>query len=236
MTDIIVGCPTVNRTWILPLWKEYVEEAVPDSWNLHYVFAVPEWDEETLELLGTWENTQIIPTEEVQRSSTDRDWANLDSFNRMSELRNLILKFVRQHHPDIYLSLDSDILLSKKAFNEMFSTLEEQHCNAVGGMTFLDPTDPTVTSAANWKNQNTCQQMKRIRPGTVVPAQILMAIKMMDNLAYNVNYDYHSLGEDFGWSKNAGTAGVKMYVDGRTPSKHVMDKKWLEIEDKRVGY
>jgi len=235
MTDIIVGCPVANRSWILPTWKKYVDAAIPESWNLHYIFAVPMWDEETLELLGSWENTQIIPTEEPQRKDV-RDWANTDSFTRMADLRNHILKFVRQHHPDFYLSLDSDILLRQQAFDDMYETLTQQNCNAVSSITYLDPTDASVTNAANWRNPSTFQQFKRIAPGTVVPAGILMAINMMDNLAYNVNYDYHYYGEDFGWSKNAANAGLKMYIDGRTSSKHVMYPEWLEIEDKRVGY
>lgn len=235
MTDIMIGCPTQNRSWILPKWKEYVDAAIPDGWDARFIFAVPTWDNETTELVSSWENTQIIPTSEPCREDV-RPWANKDSYNHMAELRNTILRYVRGHHPDLYLSLDSDILLHPLAVQNMYETMQTYGANAVSSKVFLDQVDWNVTNAAAWVNPVTCQSfMRHLSEGTY-PVDVIMAIQMMDNLAYNVNYEYHDMGEDFGWCKNLGRSGASVYFDSRVKSKHVMTQEWLDKVDPRVGY
>lgn len=235
MNDIIIGCPTANRTWILPLWKEYVDAAIPVDWNAKFIFTVPEWDTDTTELISTWENAQIIPSVEPERPDY-RDWANRDAYNRMVELRNSILRYVRGHHPDIYLSLDSDILIQKDVISNMIDTMTTFKANAVGGMTYLDPVDDLCTNVAAWADPLTKKGFRRLTFQGTYPVDVIMAIQMMDNLAYNVDYEYHDMGEDFGWCVGLNRAGASIYFDGREKSKHVMSPEWLEIVDSRVGY
>ena len=165
-----------------------------------------------------------------------RAWGNKDSYRHMADLRNSILRYVRGHHPDLYLSLDSDILLHPLAIESMYDTMSAFNANAVASKTFLDQVDPDVTNVAAWINPATCQSFRRHLTDGTYPVDVIMAIQMMDNLAYNVNYEYHDMGEDFGWCKNLKRAGASIYFDGRSKSKHVMSPEWLDVIDPRVGY
>lgn len=235
MTDIIVGCPTQNRAWILPRWKEHVDAAIPNGWDAKFVFVVPEADEESIDIIQSWKRSTIIYTDEelhVSRSS----WANRDLYNHMCILRNSILRYVREEAPNYFLSVDSDILLDKNVISNMHETLTKNQANAVGGLTYLDQIDRTCTNFANWRNRHTRKGFYRhIEPGTH-PVDIIMAIQFMDNLAYNVDYEYHDFGEDFGWCSSLARAGAKIYCDGRVKNKHVMYEEWLDRLDKRVGF
>lgn len=230
----VIGCPVVNRAWILPLWKDHVEAAIPYGWEHYFIFVVPSWDTDTLDILSTWKNTKIILSDETERPDV-RNWANTDSYYLMSALRNRILREVRTYKPDVYISLDSDILVQDLTFSLMKDTMDRFSANAVGGYTFLDPMDPTCSNIAMWQDP-TMSSFRRIVGNGTCKVDVIMAIKMMDNLAYNVNYEHHTMGEDFGWSKAAKLAGVEIYMDGRSPAKHVMHREYLEIVDKRVGF
>ena len=235
MVDAIIGCPTANRSWILPIWKDHVDAAIPSDWNVKFVFVVPEWDIDSIELISTWPNSQIIPSSEIQRDDT-RIWGNLDSYNHMTDLRNTILRYVRKSHPDIYLSLDSDILIDSDTIKNMYETMNLFEANAVGGSTYLDPIDHNCTNVATWKDPVTHQEYRRISTDGVCQVDIIMAIQMMDNLAYNINYEYHNMGEDFGWCVGLQRSKAKIYFDGRAKNKHVMSKDWLDRVDSRVGF
>lgn len=235
MPNIIVGCPVTNRNWILPLWKNHVEHSVPLDWNLKYIFVVPKGDKDTLDLLSEWRDTWVILSDEENRKDV-RNWGNKDRYYEMADLRNTLLRAVRQEKPDIFLSLDSDILLDKYTVANMYETMLANDCDAVGGLTYLDPTDKNCTNIANWKNSNTCNGFTRMVTQGCHKVDIIMAIQMMNNLAYNVNYEYHDMGEDLGWCKALKKTRAKIFCDARTANKHVMSKPDLDKVDKRVGF
>lgn len=233
MVDIIVGCPTQNRAWILPRWFDHVYMAVPVDWNLKFILAVPEWDDDTLKLVGDMRTVEVLITDEPKREDK-RNWADTDSYYHMADLRNSILRSVRVAKPDLYLSLDSDMLSGKETVEQMYETMLANNADAVGGLTWLDPIDPTVTNLADFTHHGS-QFRRHENPGQH-PVDILMGIKLMGNLAYNVNYEWDAYGEDFGWAKAMKRAGGRVYCDGRSPSKHVMSPEWLDRVDKRVGW
>lgn len=233
MTKLIVGCPTALRSWILPTWKKYIDEAVPEGVDASFVFAVPESDTETLEMLGSWEHTQIVPTEEVKLVD-EREWADLKSYDKMVTLRNSLLHYVRMHSPDYYLSIDSDILLNKDALTRMLD-LCKTGADAASSMTFLDVRDPHCTNAASWKDQ-TRSGFRRHDSYGQYEVDVIMAIKLMGPLAYSTDYKFDRFGEDFGWSSNLKDMGGKVLFDATTRSKHVMKPKYLDLIDERVGY
>jgi len=83
--DLIVGCPTRNRTWILPKWKEYVEAAIPENFHLSYVFVVGDDDQKTIDLLSTWKSTKIIKVAENEIPE-ERSWGDKNRFHHMAYL------------------------------------------------------------------------------------------------------------------------------------------------------
>jgi hypothetical protein len=233
MVDIIVGCPTQNRAWILQEWFDHVIAAVPEDWNLSFLLAVPQWDKQTLDLVRNFKIAEVIITDEPERKD-QRNWADTDSYHHMVDLRNSILRSVRVAKPDLYLSLDSDILIALNAIAEMYETMKANDANAVGSLTWLDPIDPACTNLGVFTNYGS--RFERVREPGMHPVDVLMGIKLIDNLAYNVNYQWDAYGEDFGWAKAMKRAGAKIFCDGRSPSKHIMSPEWLDRVDKRVGW
>ena len=152
MIDIIIGCPTRNRTWILPTWKKYVEEAVPDDWYCSYVFVVGEDDEETIEMLSSWDSTKIIKVTEPEIPE-ERSWGNKERFRHMAFLRNTMLDYVRKQSPDLFLSLDSDILINSKTICNLYETVVQCNADAVGGLTYFDQMDQRTTNVASWNDK-----------------------------------------------------------------------------------
>lgn len=235
MVSVIVGCPAAGRSWILQQWYDAVESARPRGLDLTYALSIPSWDTDSLDIASAWKGVHVNVTEE-ERLHDGRSWGNKDRYYQMADLRNGLLRFVRQAKPDYYLSLDSDILLAPKALAEMIETLELNNADAVGGFTFLDPIDRECTNLAQWHNRDAPSKFRRVTAPGQHQVDVIMAIKLMGNMAYNINYEYHDYGEDFGWAIAARRARAKIFCDGRSPSKHVMSPKWLNIIDSRVGY
>lgn len=231
---LIVGCPTRNRTWILEQWRDHVENAVPGDWDLQYLFVVGEDDRDTIELLSSWQRTHMVFIEEPDPGMI-RSWAKAGRYDHMVFLRNTLLEKVRHLSPDLFLSLDSDILLGQDTIREMYETLVKYDFDAVGGLTWLDPVDPGCTNVASWVS-NKMNSFKRVKSSGHHSVDIIMAIKLMTPAAYGVDYRFHTLGEDLGWNKNMFLAQKRIGMDGRTPSKHIMKPEYLEIKDKRVGW
>jgi hypothetical protein len=230
---IVVGCPTRNRTWILEKWRDHVELATPGNWDLEYLFVVGDNDRETIEMLSSWKRANIIYVEE-QDPGMKRTW-NSSRYDHMVFLRNTLLDSVRHINPDLFLSLDSDILLGQNTLREMYETAVEYEFDAVGGLTWLDPIDPKCTNIASWVGSD-MKGFKRVISRGHHKVDIIMAIKLMLPSAYNVEYAYHRMGEDLGWSKNMFLNQKRIGMDGRTPSKHIMKPEYLNMIDKRLSW
>lgn len=236
---LIVGCPTRNRTWILEKWREHVENATPGNWDLEYLFVVGDDDKDTIDLLNSWKRTIICYVSEPPLNE-NRSWGNPDRFHHMTSLRNILLNNVQIEAPDLFLSLDSDILIHQDAIRNMYETLTEGDYAAVGGLTWLDPVDKNCTNIGKWipehrSDKNYSSYKRIVNPGTH-QVDILMAIKLMSPVAYHIPYEYHRHGEDLGWSANAARMGARLGCDGRAPSKHIMSEEWIARIDKRLRW
>ena len=230
---LAVGCPVRDRNWILPKWKEHVENALPEGWDLIFIFVVSKEDHESIKLLDSWDNSNVVLVDE-KYSSYSRYW-NSARYNEMVFLRNSLLKAVRYHEPDLFLSLDSDILLHKDAIANMYETLmsEDDNLIAVGGLTWLDPTDERVTNAAMLRSD--LNGFRRVPDRGQFFVDVIMAIKLMSPIAYSIEYKYDSQGEDIGWSRAVKEAGYKLKFDSRLGNRHVWNQDWINIEDKRCS-
>lgn len=234
-TKLLVGCPLAGRDWIIEKWFDHIYDSCPSDIDLSFLFLVPSWDTKTLNVICNKKNVTLILNNEPVREDKRR-WTDEGIYNFMSEIRNKTLANVRRIFPDFYLSVDSDILLAKDTITDLLETLHTFNANAVGGATYLDPTDKTCSNAAYWRDPNRYIGFKRAKVEGVQVVDILMAVKLMDRLAYNINYEFHQYGEDFGWSKNLKIAGGKAMFDSRSPSKHIMNSQEIDRIDKRIGW
>lgn len=221
---MLVGCPIRDRTWILPRWREHalvaLERAIIEPC---FLFVVGSDDEDTIKMVTSWPDTEVILIDEPT-GPAQRNWDNKDRLTHMAEIRNIMLKRVREIDPDLFLSLDSDMLLDPRAISCMVQVLYSMspQCWAVGGKASMN------------KGDNHCPSFGYFLPGQagirrfdydeMLKVDVIMAIKLMTRQAYSVDYSYHESGEDYAWSRSVFSAGGSLWWDGRVTNKHIMVK------------
>lgn len=232
-TEVLIGAPTRKRQWILPRWREHVLAAAKVAGvKPRFVFVIGEDDHLGFE----WPDTESVVVEEPPRDDIRR-W-NPDRYEHMVFLRNTLLGRVREIQPQLFLSLDTDILLHPNAIDGMLEVLTRHpEAWACGGKAFLSERTEHFPTYGMWQNKsNHGMGFRRQRSSSVMQVDVLMAVKMMRPLAYSTDYVYHRHGEDVGWSSAIAKAGGVLWWDGRFPSKHVMRPDLLDEVDRRCGY
>ena len=232
--SLIVGCPTNNRSWIIDKWFDHVEAACEKAEiNCTYSFVVGNKSDD-LDFISKNEKATIRVIEEHSREDV-RFW-NHSRYEYMSSLRNQLLSLVREQKPDLFLSLDSDILLHPDAIASAIDALQQHPDAWACGMKCYMSVGGTVhPSMGNWIDMESSRYY-RADSGSISTVDIIMAAKLMKPEAYNIDYQWHGSGEDLGWSRAAKMSGAKFIWDGRVINKHVMGTQFLEPVDKRVGF
>ena len=234
---ILVGCPVRKRDWILPAWKQHIDiamqRAFPD-FDIKYLFVVGKDDSECRELISSWSDSSYRIVEENPKQDV-RSW-NSGAYMHMVDLRNCLLEEVRYENPDFFFSIDSDMLMHPDSIVNMYETYLSHDTWAVGGKAFLSMGGKHHPTFGNWVDKAQRSNFRRNESDQVMLVDILMAIKMMDRRAYNIDYCYHKNGEDLGWSSAVYSAGGTLWWDGRITNKHVMTPSMLGSIDARCGY
>ena len=226
-----VGCPVYNRMWALPAWEDWILHACGNA-NVRPQFyfvgtsstdGSREFCEERGKVIPAWEGLNLPPE--------GRQWDDR-RYSHMAWLRNHLLREIRKDEPDLFLSIDSDILLHPKALSNLLETIENY--DAVGGKCYLTP-QPTKVPNYGQRTVSGGYRRPDTNPG-VMKVDVLMALVLMTPEAYAVDYTFHKQGEDFGWSENARLRGLRFGFDSRLTSKHVMKPEALKKIDPRIGY
>lgn len=234
--DILIGCPVHEREWIMDDWFWRVNAACKVA-GLHpgYIFVMDPTEEPLYTMIQNQAklmSTQLhIGVVQEQPRDDKRDW-NERRYDRMVELRNILLEGVRANNPPLFLSLDSDILLHEEAIKSMVDNLED--FDAIGGKTYMTHTGTTCLSYGIMK-PNT-RMMRRADAIGSFKVDVIMAIKLMTPAAYNIDYRFDSQGEDIGFSRACQEAGLKLKWDGTYANKHVMRRADLGRIDPRCGF
>lgn len=229
---IVVGCPVKNRNWVLPLWKSHVDAAFEGLDEVKFVFALDSGDNEPLDVFNSWGGFDVTLVRLNGSSTGTRDWSD-ERHEYMAWARNQLLAAVREMEPDLFLSLDSDILLDPGAVRSAMKVLSDTSSPAVALKTYLSQTGE-ITNGANWVRNRT--EMHRIVANYACPADIIAAAKLMTPEAYCTDYSFHHFGEDIGWSLNVMGKHGRMYFDGSIANKHLMSQQMLSAVDKRIGW
>lgn len=229
---LVVGCPVYKRDWIIERWDEHVQNAVAGlDLDLQYCFVVSRNDWDTLDQIALFDPPTVrIYTDEANKSSA-RNW-DRERYYEMVDYRNVLLEQVRYMEPELFLSLDSDILLAPSAIRSALSAFREDTW-AVGLATYLTPGDKNYPNNGIWMPND---RYRRYDTDDIASVDILMAAKLMKPQAYNIDYVFHRNGEDLGWSRAVTEAGGKFLWDGRVKNKHVMSPELLEPIDPRCGF
>lgn len=232
--NLIVGCPVRDRLWVLPSWFEYLERATEKAAVEPFILMAGDPRDESVDYAAHaanargWGFQNIAVTE---NGSYERLW-NIDRYRHMAMLRNLLLTEVKQRAPDIFWSLDSDILIQEDALVLALEALEQRPFDAVGQRCYMTEYGAWCASYCMFTNGG----LLRDDSDGCFPVDVIMASKVMSPRAYDIAYVIDEQGEDIGWSKECARFGVKLGWDGRTVSKHVMAVEYLDMVDQRCGY
>jgi len=238
---IIIGCPIYKRNWIFPLWASALErQSIPLS-KIGFIFETSSEDVATNNLLRKWRvfHPEIPMYEIVERNDiphfehieNGRQWT-ISKYENMVNLRNSILKTVREIQPDYYFSLDSDIILKNPATIELLMGHIDDGADAVNPLMFMTPFGTDYPSVMSWlpeDNQGRAYRTREYPLGTYFKSDVIMAAKMMSKSLYNkVDYIVHPQGEDVGWSQNAKKEGFDLYCASYIYAPHIMHEMMLE--------
>lgn len=234
---LLVGCPVSDRAWILPYWLHHVNRACGKvGIEPRFVFVVGSRDLGVRDLLRR-RNLPMRIVDEPERKD-ERRW-NVGRYQHMVDIRNTLLEEVRRREPDLFLSLDSDILLHEDAIQSLLDGFSRfPNAAAIGTKCFLSLSGVAYPNMGFWvkSKSHSHHRFYRQNANNLCRVDILMAAKCMTPAAYQVDYELHSLGEDLGWSTAVARAGGSLYFDGRVVNKHVMRKEMLDTIDPRVGF
>jgi hypothetical protein len=251
MADLVVGCPVARRDWIMPTWFTYVMIAC-DKAGLEpeFVFVVPKWDEDTKECISTcldaganmWK-FDVIETDEPhvpeRREPHPGGYWSRQRLEGMVELRNQLLRRVRQIAPRFFWSLDSDILPAPNALAHAVNSAElHPDCGAVGMHTYMSETGLRIDASRAQLVGNALRgrQVYDSELEGDYPTDVVMGAIVMKPAAYNIDYSYNFQGEDVGWAINCHAAGVKFRWCAPALCKHVMNRGMLNTIDRRIGF
>lgn len=233
---LTIGCPVYKRGWVLPEWNQRVLSSVYEmnqEVDLSYVFVASDEDVETVEMLASFDTETRIKVLTEDRSSEKRQWGP-PRYEHLVSLRNHLLAEVRDIQPDLFLSLDSDVLLAPNAISSAIDAFEDDTW-AVGLALYMTEIGTDHPSNGTWSDGNFGRYTRR-NFDDIITCDIIMAGKLMSPKAYNVDYEYHHCGEDLGWSRAVKQAGGKFRWDGRVKNKHVMRPEMLSRVDPRAGF
>lgn len=237
MTQLVVGCPVRDRLWVLPVWFDYLARATAKAGVEPFVLTVGDPQDESVQFVEQaadergWGSENLPIAEIGLLPPFQRAW-NIDRYRYMADLRNLLLAEVKRRGPDIYWSLDSDILVHEDALVSALDALEHRPFDAVGQRCYMTAHGTWCASYCMFTNGG----LLRDDSDGCFPVDCIMASKVMTPRAYDVGYIVNEQGEDIGWSIECARFGVKLGWDGRTTSKHVMAIEYLHLIDPRCGF
>lgn len=218
---LLVGCPVLLRDWALPHWFRHLDAAASNAnLDLEFVFVGGEWDVASWGAINAGASGRTVHKVVIDEPRTikARTRWTADRYERMVEIRNALLGKVRQIEPDLFFSLDSDILLNPDALGPLieFHRNNKHAASAAGVM--LAPRAPnyfrkSVPSRGGYD--------RRMNGQIAVRVDVIMAAKMMSPVAFWTDYEWAANGEDIGWSNAVTAKGGTLGWDNRYPSVHM---------------
>lgn len=244
--NVVVGCPIFDRAWAMDKWFNHVEIACATAGVVPtYAFVGPKGDEtwkyidRATTAFGRDLSCRFTGEDASAKQDKDHNWSRGFSdgvaprLQHMVDIRNLLLKLVREMEPDLFFSVDSDMFLHHEALSCLLETMEERGWAAVGGKAYLSRGD-FETMCCTYFHTSASGGHSRTEQSTVFSVDVIMAIKLMSPAVYWIDYEYDRQGEDIGWSNAIKRSGMSLGWDGRVTSLHVMDRENIYRLDPRV--
>lgn len=236
---LIVGAPVCNRAWALPAWFHHLDRQTikPDG----FVFVCnPEPDDGTHGLLirearirhlvlGT-DSTAYTPRHERNRVGTER------AYTDFATRRNQLLSLAAYDGADVFLSLDTDIMLEDPGtIEQLLSLLESAPVSSPVTFLHQQEAESHCYNAGNWLSSGTHDPRrlwKRITPeqaanGVQMIEIPMAAVMMRREVIETCQYRYHECGEDLGFAQDLDRNGYRCLWDPSLHARHVWQEAAL---------
>jgi hypothetical protein len=222
---LLAGCPVYDRNWIMPRWVEAVKREAEGA-ELSFAFVVGRDDPATPPVLEELCQGYPLHIEHVEGRQIDtyHRW-DMAGFIRMADLRNTLLGVVREQKPDLFLCLDSDMLLNEGALAAMIAQTGRYDAVGINAGMLREWWSESWAYFTQRDGREFFEQ--RREPATfegVKEVDLLMGGKLMTPKAYAVDYRFDHHGEHSGWAHNARTAGLRLCVTPDGTAEHVMNR------------
>lgn len=237
MSRLILGAPVANRAWSIPLWMECVAKQTRKPDTMVFLHGGTVMDDTWRALDDeAWKHRLPYPwiihddTPPHRREDNDR-------FLTLARLRNRVLELARWHDADLFLSLDTDIMLENpNTIEDLCDLVERDDADIVSPLVFLHPLAPRqwkpgerVSYAYNFAFlPEGANSMQRPNPaelpdvwGKLVRHQIPMGCWVGNRKAINCEYSWNESGEDIGFAISLRDAGVECIADTSLYGWHV---------------
>lgn len=137
---IALGAPVAERAWILPQWWECLEQQTlqPDEYCFVYSKGT---DDTKSELMRPGKQVHVFETRLPYHSRDNRNADQSDPWraSHMAQLRNQLRGMFRATDADVFISLDTDILLEEPTTLEQLVDTLSQGWDVAAPVTYLHP-------------------------------------------------------------------------------------------------
>lgn len=241
---LAVGAPVAERGWILPTYLDCLSRQTvqPD----YYRFVYSKSKDDTLSVLNEAEQSldlQVFETTLPYYSRDERGTDRKDPWRatHMSKLRNRLRALFLQTDADVFLSLDTDILLEDETIIEqMLETLQStDNCDLVAARTSLHALHDDVHNVGWFTDRvdsSSEQAWRRAEDSDLLiykpPIQIdiPMAVFVVNRFTHSMcRYKSHAQGEDIGYAQTFLAHRFKAVWRPDLVCRHVWGPSWWEV-------
>lgn len=231
---VAIGCPVYERAWVLDRWFDGMQSI--NGHDVVFCFAVTPGSDDTQtviqrRVLERGADLAVVSIREGLHANK-RNWGNPERIETLAACRAALDELVRRESPDVFLSVDSDIVLPPNAM-DLIAGLDS--FDVIAPLVYLGPS--TITNAFTDDRRH---PIKRLPPHTGVRSvDIVCAAKAVSRrvlMDKKVKYGVSSHGEEKPWCRAAQDAGYSLGWDPNVKCKHIMSPDQLDREDARIGW
>lgn len=242
---LIVGAPVANRAWSVPLWMASLAAQTRRPDGFVFVHSGIPRDDTWQALVNEARRHGFPPPSFLHDPATPHRREDNARFDTLARLRNDLLDLARYEQADMFLSLDTDVMLEDPdTIERLVSLVRAGDCDIAAPVTFLHPLaarhwtpGEPVSHAYSFAFMNPGQPSHRrpwSRPypadlpwGELIRMQVPMAAWLGNTRALNCHYGSHESGEDVAFAQSLETAGLECIADTSLYGWHVWSERHL---------
>jgi len=245
---IAVGAPVAGRAWILQEWRRRLQHQTlrPSAYCFVYSYS----EDDTYKILGDkqWGGRVIVHktlAPYYSRTFRNTDQNDPHRAKHFSTLRNTLLAMFLRTDADLFVSLDTDVLLDDHSALERLTQTIQDGWDTASALTYLHPLGERshcynagyltggVGFTQGWRR---AEQNEVLAYRSPVKIDVPMAAVMMTHqVAKSCRYKAHECGEDIGFGQSLAQHGFRSAWRTDLVVRHVWDETYLRREEEECS-